>query len=362
MEPRFDWSLGIGRWFGVRVRVHLLFFLFVLLIGCVEWMYLARSPSMAGTSVVYALGLLLCVLIRELARIGTNVSLGGNVQSLVLTPWGGFAETLEPVAFRDRTLVAASGIFASFALFLIGAMAILQTGKYDLSDLTYAFSPPVFNSFDPVASSAVIFVWLSFQITIFNLLPTYPFDCAQLMRTVFGKVNDDSHDLKVESTVKAIGQLCGAVLIGIGILQRNYSGTPMVPLWGIFVGGGIAIFFAARYDFRRRIRDMCDQIEVAEQVFPPQPLMDGLLDSQSGFDFLVEENGYSQWLIEKQRSRDQGGSFDDELSEQEELRQADQILEKLHRAGIESLSEDERNILERVSARIRQKRKVDQID
>ena len=42
--------------------------------------------------------------------------------------------------------------------------------------------------------------------------------------------------------------------------------------------------------------------------------------------------------------------------EEEEDRQADEILKKLHNGGLASLSDDERNILNRVSARLRRQR------
>ncbi len=360
MEPRHDWSLGVGRWFGVSVRIHLFFLLFVLLIGCLEWVYSGRTPSMAGTSIVYAIALLSGVLIHTLAKLWSNLSLGGSVNSVSLTPWGGFSEAIEPNNFRDRLVINGAGIFANLSVFLIGSVILLQTGRVDLNDLTYTLRPPILNSFDALLSSAVIFVWSNFQIAMFNLIPSYPFDFAQIMRLIFSRVHNETLDLKIESTVKAIGQLCGAVLIGIGILQRHHLGTPIEPLWGLFVGGGIVIFFAARYDFRCKVRELYGSLENVDPSLNSPPLLDGLLENSSGFDFLVDENSYSQWLIEKQRSRDQSAKFEDLPTEQEDARRADQILEKLHRSGIDSLSAEERAVLERVSARIRRKRQVDQ--
>ncbi len=65
-----------------------------------------------------------------------------------------------------------------------------------------------------------------------------------------------------------------------------------------------------------------------------------------------ENTAYSQWLTEKQQTR-----LEEELRrEEEEDRLADEILKKLHGDGLASLSDEERNILNRVSARLRRQR------
>jgi len=61
---------------------------------------------------------------------------------------------------------------------------------------------------------------------------------------------------------------------------------------------------------------------------------------------------YSQWLTERQEERLQH-ERELELAEDE---MADEILEKLHGDGLDSLSDDERELLSRVSERLRRKR------
>ena len=88
-------------------------------------------------------------------------------------------------------------------------------------------------------------------------------------------------------------------------------------------------------------------------------LADSYSDSQSFFMFGSEEDPeYSKWLVEKQEARIQ----DELYLEQREIEMADEILEKLHGHGIESLSSDEKMLLQRVSERLRRKRKLDVID
>ena len=108
--------------------------------------------------------------------------------------------------------------------------------------------------------------------------------------------------------------------------------------------------FAARYSFAR---------ETAYDDADWDGLLDGAeYDSMyEGGDFFhfgeTDENGsYSQWLLEKQHARE---SIDQELEAVEEQR-ADDILVKLHDSGIDALTDEERTILDRVSARLRARR------
>ena len=78
-------------------------------------------------------------------------------------------------------------------------------------------------------------------------------------------------------------------------------------------------------------------------------------DEPSFFDFPEDENdGYSQWLAEKQEARRR----EETRIEQQEDRLADKILQRLHEEGIESISEEDRQLLNRVSMRLRRQRRV----
>ena len=92
------------------------------------------------------------------------------------------------------------------------------------------------------------------------------------------------------------------------------------------------------------IRDRLDDLDY-ESVY----------EDSSFFDFPSEDNSsYSQWLMEKQEERDRK----EREVEKREKEMADEILKKLHSEGIESLAEDEKEILNRVSARLRRSRET----
>ena len=68
---------------------------------------------------------------------------------------------------------------------------------------------------------------------------------------------------------------------------------------------------------------------------------------------MADEGPFAQWLQERRESTRKSKVE----TEQQEERKADEILARLHEKGIQSLSVDDRTLLERVSARIRRKLK-----
>ena len=83
------------------------------------------------------------------------------------------------------------------------------------------------------------------------------------------------------------------------------------------------------------------------------------LDDEFG-DYYEDENEYmpygdadsiSQWLQEKQEAREQ---IEREI-EAEEERRVDSILKKVSKRGMDSLDDDERQLLQRVSDRYRRR-------
>ena len=119
---------------------------------------------------------------------------------------------------------------------------------------------------------------------------------------------------------------------------------------------GISLYFAACYSFDYETQKEPNEWEEAHTALG---LSDSFSDGPSFFVFGEgEDPEYSKWLVEKQEAR-----IRDEMHrEHREAELADQVLVKLHEAGIESLTSDEKKLLQRVSERLRRKRKLDVIE
>ena len=147
-----------------------------------------------------------------------------------------------------------------------------------------------------------------------------------------------------------IGHAVGLTLIFASWLFRDYNPGPIRPAWLLLVLAGITLLFAARYSFCIQTSNGDDEWDELDDME-----YDSLYDETSLFDFYEDEESenYSQWLTEKLESRREE---QEERIERREDEQADEILEKLHRNGIGSISDEEKSLLHRVSARIRRRR------
>ena len=353
MADKFSWSTSVGRWFGIPVSMHLFLLLFLVSIFSVEWQFVAQYPGskIAGTGIVTSLVLIASLLLHELAHMFAIRNLGGEVRSIVLMPWGGASDFEYPQANGSRSVVHVAGMLANGALFLLGAVLLMQTGSQSLASMINPFDPHGFDTNDWERSLVTIVTWVNFQLLIVNMIPCFPFDGTHLFRCLFRWINPELSRIKVETTIMAIGHLIAVALIGVAWLlpYESYTSVIQAP-WAILVIAGIALIFASRYSCHVEILnslpsdwdDEMNEIDEFDSIYG---------ETDSPVDFTDDEQ-YSQWLNEKRAEREK---LEQELIEEEE-RRSDAILEKLHSQGIDSLTEDDKSLLSRVSARIRKRR------
>lgn len=357
MNQNVSWSLSIGRWVGVPVRVHALLILFVVLIFGVDFNSSSQLPGLLSTALVTSAILVLSIVIHELAHVFALHNVGGQVHSVTLMPWGGNSNFEYPAQRSLRAISVLAGPFVNLAIFLFGIALLLQSTDEGFLSLVHPFRPHHFLASDPAASLVQIVTWINFQLLLVNLIPCFPFDGAELIRTGFSFLNKSLPQYRIESAIRVSGTAVALTMMGFAWLARDMQVGPVQPTWAVWLICGICLYFAARYSF------------FAETTPETEPWSDSQValhnsDSWSGDmpSFFVfgdsEDPEYSKWLVEKQEER-----IRDELElEQQEIERADEILEKLHHEGIDSISSDERLVLQRVSERLRRKRKLDVID
>ena len=366
MNENHSWSASVGRWMGVKVCVHVLLFLFVAAIFCVQYQHLhVLSRDMMGTALMTSMVILCSVIFHEIAHVYALTSLGGHPRRIVLTPWGGnskFHMPQEPIA---KLIVRAAGPFANMAVFLICSVLLLQGGQSDMLSLMNPFQPHVYMFSDGAASLIKIIAWVNFQLLVVNLIPCFPFDGAELVRSMLELLQLDDSKLRSESAIMVIGNGCAFGLIGFAWLLYGQKTGPVEPVWFIMLAAGISMYFAARYSLEQETAELIEDQALMGQDWDFDPY----LPQESSFFGLSPEGDFqdlaraameesdsvtqSQWMIENQRAR----AARELEQETYEAHQADTILEKLHNGGgIASLSEEEREVLNRVSRRLRRQR------
>ncbi len=353
MADRYTWTASLGRWLGVPIRLHILFVLFAIVVFLVERNVVSRPSAIGATAIATILILLISVLIHELAHVFVNTNMGGQVEDMILAPWGGQSRMYLPGSPRSQLLVHLAGPFASGMIFVFGALLLIQSGHATLGSLTNTFRPFDIDMAMQEVSILKIVTWVNFHLLLINLLPVHPLDGSLALRAALKSQNPNLTLIRVETIVLVIGIGISLMILGLAWVYREESIGRLFPGWFLFSMAGITLISTARHGFHLYTLPEHEDWEDEDD------------DSFSGFDFFDEQDlnalegeegelSISQWLQEKQESRESL----EQAVEIEEERRADRILDKLHRQGIESLSDDEKSLLNRVSARYRRKRQT----
>jgi hypothetical protein len=186
-----------------------------------------------------------------------------------------------------------------------------------------------------------------------NLIPAYPFDGGLALQYLLAALWPELEPRQLRSIVGwtarvfAVGLLVTAVAAGFGPLGEDgnagATGAGSVPVWMPLSLLAIFVFFSAR---RWGDAAPVDEPDSAESPLSSAP-SDVEQDEQAR---LVDLRGpLARWLDERREAARQRR----EQIEADEEQRVDEILARLHESGLDSLSRDERGILERVSARYR---------
>jgi CBS domain-containing protein len=202
------WSLSLGKYFGVELRLHALFAW--LLPAVVVASLLLSNAGLRGVALWFLL--LLAVLVREIGRGLTSAALGQSVNKLVLLPTGAApaqddaASTLSPT--RERIL-ALSGPLANF--FAGITMALLM---YTATSRINLFERPWFGPHHLLRSA----IWAQVLLGGLNLLPAFPLDAGMILRSQFRRIRGQESGARASA---GMSQGLATVLVLLGAATLN---------------------------------------------------------------------------------------------------------------------------------------------
>ena len=219
------WSIPLGRWMGVELRVHaffpLLAFVFLAIGGADGW-----SRAMALFFLLVA-----AVAVREIARLMLAAWLDLRLRAVLLLPIGGLFAYATPES-QERS----SSGGAQYALALAGPLANWATAVV-LAVLILGASPAVPLFGEPFISTANLLrsmVWMQFFLGVLHLLPAYPLDFGRLLRSSFARRHGAASAARASA---GLGQALAAAAFLVGILTKDY----WLSIAGIFVMIGAQI-------------------------------------------------------------------------------------------------------------------------
>lgn len=352
MYGHASWSLSLGRWGGVNVRLHVFFVLFgvfTLFLGWRDHELLQDRSWVAPTGLFL---LFLSVLIHEMGHYVAAMRLGGDADEIVIGPGLGLAPMQPPLEPQAECLMHLAGPIVNFAMFMITAGVVWAngivgaTGAEQLKGLLNPLQPQWLVEGPGWLVSVKLACWINWLMALANLLPAFPFDGGRALRAALSARWPDESPRRAASIVGLVAKIAAAALIVIALVVRNQPTSQVIPLWFSLVILAIFLYFGAKQEEERTI-----DAEIEEELF--------------GYDF---SQGYTSLEQSTERRHDLTGPFARWLEqrreakrqrqleiEADEERRADELLGRLHENGMDSLTDDERLLLKRVSARYRQR-------
>jgi Zn-dependent protease len=313
----------------------------------------ANEPRVAAPSVsiawVAALSLAVLfgsVLVHELGRRHAAIRVGGSLDHFVLWPLGGLGGVKAPADPRAEVLIHLSGPAANLATAAICLVPLLVAGEADLPGLMNPLLPAGVADGKWAEVTLKLGFWINWVLFLVNLIPAFPFDGGRALRAAM-LMHWAELDRRAAAVIVArLATVAAVLMLGVAWLVRNQTSAHAAPPWLALVVLAIFLYFGGKQEVDRRDDDGDDD------------------DHPFGYDFSA---GYTslektarpaarrkpgviaQWRRKRREERQRRQAEIEAADEQ----RVDEILSRLHTHGKDSLSDDDRAVLARVSARYR---------
>ena len=352
------WSLNLGRWGWLRVRVHASFiFLAVLVIHFVRqtggtdhlWV------GVLGIAILFA-----SVVFHEVFQCYAAARIGGRTNQIVIGPLAGMGHDTVPHDPTYQRVVALAGPTANALLVIFISLVTFVVGDVPVRGLLNPIAPA---SFFPDAGAAInarlvgetalkLGFWINWVLFLINILPAFPLDggrilCSALWPTL-------GYRTAVIWVVRS-ARLTAVALCALAWISVSWFPETVIVAWVPLVLIAAYVFFMARREIDRLdTKDSDHELLGYDFSYDYSNLSDDLdddLDDDIGDD-LGDGHLIERWRERRRDQRIRQAREQEEAEEEEEAR-VDMILERLYEGGLDALSIEDRELLNRVSARYR---------
>jgi len=347
-----SWSLSLGCWSGVHVRLHVTLPLLVLCALLMSELSIYRRASFPIERVAFIVLLgLVAVATHAVSHVLSAARHGIETKELVLAPWGEWSAVESPPTAEAALNMHLAGVMANAFVCALTAMVLWLAGDTSISEMLVPLDSRLLLQ---EGNQLLLLRWMfcmNYCLVLMNLIPAAPFDGSRILRSILHLTLPHLNDGSIRQAVAVTGRIVGVLLVAVAIWLGPGDARGLLPAWFPLTVLGLIALFAAE--------SPSVGPSPARQETPPPAA--SLLeeethdDSAAPADFLDWEDGpFAQWLQEKresERTRRQERA-DAELSDE---RRVDEILARLHERGPQALSAEDRKVLERVSDRLRRR-------
>jgi Zn-dependent protease len=243
-----NWSIPVGRIFGIEIRVHLTFFFLLMFVWSLESNLRGNWNAWRGLALVGVI--FASVLLHEFGHAIVAARHGVPAKAIILLPIGGVT------LLNEAALISESGE--------------MQPAKTWKRDIRIALAGPVVNLVLAALSAFVIMslwpqvdlagrpfltganlprslVWTNICLALFNLLPAYPLDGGRVLRAILNRRMDT---FVATRRAVSIGQLFAVLLMLFGMLRYMQTNT-LSSAWLAMIG--FFLFLGAQMEERSAI-------------------------------------------------------------------------------------------------------------
>jgi Zn-dependent protease len=287
--------------------------------------------------------LLVSVLLHELGHLYAALRLGGGMDEIVLGPLGGLAPPRPAPDAQFELVVHLAGPIVSFALCMIAAPLLFLEAQADLVGLLHPLQPRNLGVGSWNSDAVKLVFWINWVLFCVNLIPAFPFDGGRALRAAIIAVRPTIGRQFATLVVARLAKFAAAGLILVALFAPTGNLQGVAPIWFALALLGIVLYFCAKQEERRSEEwddlghlgfDYTTSYGHLDQGHEPSEM-------QAGF--------FVRWL---ERRRETKVRQQREAEARDDARM-DEVLDRVHKYGLESLTDEERALLHRVSQRYR---------
>lgn len=344
MSDRTVWSLTLGRWRGVSVRLHLFFVLFVVSAYLANWQFSERGlVSLGNVLTASFLVLFVSVLLHELGHAGWALRHGHVVDQLVIGPLGGMSPLRIPGNPKGEFQVHLAGPAVNLAICVLCIPALL-VADVDVLGLMNPLIPRDVTLGGPLDLVLKLTFWINGSLLLLNLLPAFPLDGGYALQAALLAKRPELARRQAARIVARFAQLLVLIALLGCVFFPPEEGQWLLSFRFVLVLLAVFLFFSAwlgHLAAERAETGPWGEFEFSGSLAVLEHKLEESPEATSG--------PLRRWLERRRQNRLRR----QRQGELEEDSRVDEILARLYQKGIKSLTREDRALLQRASVRYR---------
>ncbi len=329
-DSLMTWSFSVGVWFATDVYITWLFpALFIVF--C--WWWGITLGLVFGTI------LLVSTLLHEFGHVLGARSTGGDGYEVFIYPLGGLASVYPGYSLWSKLFTTAAGPLVNLALCVMAFPAVIHSKHYYEAVHPLILPAVQFSTGEVISDVLVLIFSANYILFLINILPIYPLDGGRMVQTILiDRLGRNSGT----AVYYRVGLFLGIGIMLLGVLLPEATPGRIVGM--VVLLGAILTICNMQESMQFENEEMHDDPYLNEDYADLYP---GITSTKTS---VQKKPGFFKRWREKKR-------LEKEIREQKEIEleevQVDALLDKVHKQGLDSLTSQEKRILERASSRRR---------